>query len=388
MPFPETYAEDYKSFQALINNNNLNGLQAAQDSIPRILDSLQRRLVQLRTAEALLLQRIRRDLKLTVATQNSLDANTTSLPLQSYENPNRNVGEPSEDFMHATNKMQRAADGIIYLIQEHNKVSSELKEIQAEIKRYNDLLDQINKKLGSSKIKGAELDQDKIAQSMVVGLMGLFEMSKQYGIYTTKSAEDRGYTENVKIVNVLNKLQTNFQALAEVNPWVLDGTVVLNYTDPGDPANIESLGKAIDNIRGSVAIPDKVAEEVRKYGAEIEKHLNDPVTSKFIKRDPIPTPDPKTAMSVLTNGVDNFWKFSKSVTWWSGLLHKTDKAARTSRFYELVSGLHNKLPICGKTPSQEAQNKDKAQAEAEYNEAEAQKAIAGSIGITLTGSQP
>jgi hypothetical protein len=233
MPINEPLIGEMTGLIRLVEGNSLAGLRAAQQSIPRMINAHTRRLNQLRSTETLMLQKMRRELTLLQVDGERADKYMKIDPMQSFQSYQSGDPDPHEFVIYDMNKIKLLPIGIQEMISTQKSMSSEIRQLIAQIRDLNTKLDEVNAAIAAKTGMDAAITKDEIAERTVSQLFALWEVYSVYKSYSRDAAGKEAYSSDNQIVSLLEKLQVLFRAYGEQNPYVLDGLLILDSSIPG-----------------------------------------------------------------------------------------------------------------------------------------------------------
>jgi len=384
MPINEILMKELTGYKNLVEGNSMTGLRAARDFIPTAIAAKQRRLNQLRSTEMLMLQKLRRELTLLTIDGQRADAYMKVEPMQSFLPYDTGNPDPHAYINYDIEKLIRLPVGIWEIVSQQKSIAFEIKSLVADVRDLNNELKRVNDQIAQKRTADVDLEKDRITQRAIAELYAIYEIHTLYRSYTTTDAGTEGFTSDQKIVPTLQNLHLKFLAFAERNPYVLNGSLVLDYEKPGSALNGVALSGLLEKIRqvgnpGESGIVDK---KVQKYADNLIKNINDPDLSRgFSRRTESknrPSNDNSLQQRTATTSkmVQFTQKTAKFWTVWDGRVF-VDKA--TDAFKLRVKALYGGLPFCGSPPkSEEDEKRDTAQ--------EAQKVTATKAAEEVTKS--
>ena len=181
---------------------------------------------------------------------------------------------------------------------------------------------------------------------------------------TTRENGSVGYTQDPKIVRLLEIYQRKFQALARKNSYVLSGDLVLDFTNVGSQENTDNLLSLLERLR-VVAQNEKVLQEADKYSNRLVNYVNDKIISKILNRNKTKSrdPAPDNAQKEKNKDTGSAIGFLGQVYRWTKLANDTASEATEAAFLRKTSGWHNKLAFCDREPTEEESDRDAAEAQ-------------------------
>lgn len=370
----ETRKEDLKTIEKIITNNTLDGIRSVKEYYTQALMSLERRLMKLKASEAALNQRIYRDLEMAeIEAKYSADHFKKINPIQSYSFYDSGTPDPHERVTYTRNKLLYLSPNAIELIKEQNKIAYQIKDVQSRITSYSNELDKVNKQLEEKGApEQADLERDNIVKRQVADIYMLWEL---HSLYKANSRDFRGneaYTEDAKIVNLLNKLSVKFTAFAERNPYVVNGDLVLDLTNPGSDANSTALLNFMSGLR-SIGVNTKLPASITKYVEEMTKNINDPYISLRLSSKKTPKDEPSLEDSAArsTSSLSRFLDRTRGVAnWWTTNALKSAAEAENRAFRKAISFLNGNRGYCN-NPSKTAEEQAREAAINQQKAAEA-----------------
>lgn len=370
----QTRKTDLEILARLTENNSPEGLKAAQEYIDRALMTLERRLQDLRSDERLLVQWIRRDTTLAeVEEKYNSDHFKKINPTQGYAYTDSGV-DPHEYNVYTSNKLIRM-EGIGQLLREQEKIRTNINYIQSHIDELKNRKEKINKILEQGSITNSDLSQYNISKITTSEIFILYELNQTYKKNALNIKNEEAYTQDPKIIRLLENLQMKFVAFAERNTWVTSGKIVLDLENPGSEENEEVLSNLI-NILRSTGTNENLYQEVRRYSQEMRRNINDPTISKDVsaKQTRRDEPNPEDSQAQETKTLAKFWNLTKEAAqWWSTHALATLGDAAEKNFNNFIRNLHGNKPFCD--PPQESEE------EAARNSAETAKDEADEAGL-------
>jgi len=352
MGITETTRRELSAINSVAQQNSLTGLRSSKEFANKTIIALERRLSELRSAEILFLQRIRRDLELSEIFDENLhkaDYFKTIDPIQAYANFDTGFPDPDERVTYARNKIERLSVGVQELNKEHDRISAQILDVDDRLTCMKAKLEAINVKLAA---KGAaseeDLERDRISKRMTAELFMLWQIHSEYRKASQTVDGKKGYTEMTKVIDQLQRLKQAFVAFAERNPWVLSGKLILDFTNPGSDLNKTSIEGLLGSVRGTTK-NEKIENDVKKYVEEMTKNINDPYVSRRLTSRQVQTGAPEEDNSFLgqTSTFAKALAFTdKASQWWSTLGSPNFIAAATNKFNSVISALHGNRTFC------------------------------------------
>lgn len=366
MPINELLVSELIAVKRLVEGNSLAGLRAALDFLPLAIAANQRRLNQLRSTEMLMLQKLRRELSMQEVDGQRADIYMKVEPMQSFLQYDTGTPDPHEYIIYDVNKLTKLPIGIMELISQQKMIASEIKQLSAAIRDLNTELEKVNETIAAKKGTNVALKKDQIAQRTISELFLLYELHVLYRDNSRTATGAVGYTSDQKLVKVLETLQLKFNAFAERNPYVLNGSLKLDLVNPGSDENGTALTNLLDKLRktsnpGETGILDA---KIKKYADNLVKNINDPDMSVGIQRrtESKDIPEVSDALNSKTATTSKMIQFTQEAAkWWTVFDGKkfTDKA--TEAFKQRVKAVYGGLPFCDEsatTKSVEAQERE------------------------------
>jgi hypothetical protein len=396
MPINELLASELTYVQKLVTGNNLTGLRTAKDFIPKAIASFQRRLDQLRSTELLMLQKLRRELTMQQVDGIRADFYMKDAPMQSFLKYDPDISDPHEYLVYDLNKMKNLPVGIQEMITTQKTMATEIKELIAAIRDLNDQLEDVNNLIAAKNGADVAMVKDQIAQRNIAEAYALYELYLLFKKNTRAVDGTEGYTCDQKIIRMLEMIQQKFMSFAERNPFVMNGSVVLDLVNPGNDANGTALTALIENLRKSTDPIDAmvVDAKVQKYIDDLTKNINNPNIAKDVIRrtTSLNTPAPTDAMSSKTASAPSMVQYTqKAVNWWTQWDGKNFAEKATEWFRWRVSGLYGGMPFCDST-SQSPEQSQRAttvstQTATSMTAAQQQATAASAAGVNTTATQ-
>lgn len=371
----ETRKEELLAVNKLIKNNRLSGLRAAEDYIADTLFKLERRLQTLRSTEALILQKIRRDLTLIeIEEDHTADHFKRDDPIQAVNFIDPNNLEPDELIIYARNKILTLAEGTQSLIRESNRIAHDIKQVQLRMVALRIKQNEVNSRVIKQKIRKDVdrgkipedfLEKDRIVERSVAEVFLLNQISEFYRQYSLDINSNVKYTQTNSIIELLSKLRIKFVAFAERNPYVLSGQLSLNLEDPGAKENRAVLSNLIEKLR-KVSQNEEVETKVQKYANALVSNINDPNVSFSIssKKEPKGEPAPAESQRRKTRFMSKVLQFTETaIDWWTESVYDTYPAAAEKAFYKFITRLHGNRSFCNNQQDSAESNNRKEQQE-------------------------
>jgi len=366
MPINELLVSELIAVKRLVEGNSLTGLRAALDFLPLAIAANQRRLNQLRSTEMLMLQKLRRELSMQEVDGQRADIYMKVEPMQSFLQYDTGTPDPHEYIIYDVNKLTKLPIGIMELISQQKMIASEIKQLSAAIRDLNTELEKVNETIAAKKGTNVALKKDQIAQRTISELFLLYELHVLYRDNSRTAENAEGYSSDQKLVKVLGALQLKFNAFAERNPYVLNGSLKLDLVNPGSDENGTALTNLLDKLRktsnpGETGILDA---KIKRYADNLVKNINDPDISVGIQRrtESKNIPEVSDALNSKTATTSKMIQFTQEAAkWWTVFDGKkfTDKA--TEAFKQRVKAVYGGLPFCDEsltTKSAEAQQRE------------------------------
>lgn len=339
----------------VVENNSLNGLRTNQEYIARALTVLYRRLQDLRATEQLLVQWIRRDTTIAeVQEKYNADHFKKINPVQAYAYTYNSMPDPHEYTVYVTNKLE-TMPGIDELLREQEKVRANILYVQSQITQLENRKAEIDPLIDGRTIKQSDIVQDKISKIMTSEIFFLYEIHLAYRNNSVNSKGERAYTQDPKIIRLLDALQNKFIAFAERNDWVVSGKIVLDLEDPGSDENAAVFLELSKKIR-LTGTNNRLYNRVQKYSEEMRRNLNDPTIGKNLSSlfERVDEPGIFDSQAISTQTLQNFWDLTnESLNWWSTNALATAGEAAERAFNKVINLLHGDKPFC--TPLSESQ---------------------------------
>lgn len=366
-------------FNKMIEGSTLSGLLAAQDYVKEQLRQYDNLLESLKAQEDEIIRKMHRNLTPLELEDQKAQKLMKENPVQEYDLIRQNP-DKDELVVYAKNKLWRLTKGVEDLLRERRKIIDNIKRVTAEINNLNKKQEEVNKELAEKNSPtGEDLERDRIWNRSVSEVLMLYHITE---IYKGKSRNDKGeeaYTEDRKIVRELEILRSKFVAYAERNPWVVNGKITLDFSNPGADTNEGQLRCLLESLR-RIGYNKKYEEKTLRYINEMDKNINNPYISKRLQRteDQQLTPSLGDSLQGATKDFNKFIRFTiKGANWWTKLELKYNKAKEKS-FKRQIRKLYGNRPFCDDDPptdeekaleSQEAQEAQNiSDAEKEYTE--------------------
>jgi len=367
MPINELLVSELTAVLRMVEGNSLTGLRAAKDFLPTAIAANQRRLNQLRSTESLMLQKLRRELSMQEIDGQRADIYMKVEPMQSFLQYDTGTPDPHTYIIYDVDKLQKLTVGMQTLISGQKAIASEIKGLVASIRDLNNTLESVNKMIAAKGTEAA-MEKDRIAERSIAELFALYEIYTQYRDNSQDADGNVGYTSDQKLVKVLEVLQIRFSAIAERNPYVLNGSLVLDTVNPGSAVNGVVLTELIEKLRqtanpGNKGIVDK---RIQKYADSLVKNINDKDISVGINRrtESKDSPDPEDALKDKTATTSKMVQFTqKAAKWWTKFDGKKFSDKATEAFKWRVKAVYGGLPFCGE-PEKSAEEKERDAAQA------------------------
>lgn len=343
-------------------NNSLNGLRVNQKYVDQAINALTRRIQELRATEQLLVQWVRRDVRITdIQEKYNADHFKKINSTQAYAYTDSGTPDPHEYTVYTSNKLA-TMQGIPELLREQEKVRANINYLQQKLEELKNRKKEIEAKLSHKWVNQFNLEQDKISKRMTSELFILYLIHKSYRDNTVNEKGERAFTQDSKIINYLEKLHSKFITFAEKNPWVVSGKIELDLEDPGSDQNSDIFFEYIPKLR-ETGKNKNLYREVEKYSQEMRRNLNDPTISKNVssKLERNDEPGESDSQAKATKSTSRFRKFYGTVVNIYSKYNLTNFFDASEKYFDrFVRRLHGDRPFCSKPPSEADKARDKA----------------------------
>ena len=183
--------------------------------------------------------------------------------------------------------------------------------------------------------------------------MMLWEVQQQYKVYSSNLEGKTGFSQESKLVNIVNELKKRFDILSRMHP-----EIPLNPDDPGSVSNEKAIRHRMEVLKGAVS-QAKVPEEVTQLSTDLMKAATEDLvkTGVSTREGPAPLPEDNSMMA----GTKTAAKFVETTKDAAGLTTSFDQPtqldANKKAFIAETSSLYGGCPACNKEePTQEEKN--------------------------------
>jgi len=303
----KTTIEDVKRFNQLIVGSSVRNLRILKEQVERRIVIYERRLIELYNNEYLVKARIINNADtITITNKFAAGINTQVEPVQSFRGTSI---DPDPHRSYAFNKytISRTKEGITVLDSELNRINNEIQMIQAQLREYEKVKQDIDKKLDEAEEKEktnlydktyarvipptrADLEKEKIAQARIANILLLQRIALTYQGYTVNEKGETKYPDEKMLPEDLQTLRQLFWAHAQSESLVYKTKTsekplysVLNFDNPGDTNNLEILD-SIASAERTTGLNTKTDIQVDRFVRDVLSTANDPLISQGIER--------------------------------------------------------------------------------------------------------
>lgn len=311
-----TTLDDVERLNQLVIGSSVRNLRVLKGQVERRIIIFERRLVELYNNEALVKARIYNNAdSITIANNYAAGLKTQVNPVQSFQDE-RIVPDPHRSYAYNKFNILSLQPGLKALDSELNRINGEIQHLQRLLDDYNKIKSDIDNKLTEAEEKEktnlfdktfgrvlpptqADLEKDKIARARIANILLLQRIAVMYRDYTIDPDTQKAkYPDESKLPHDLQILRQIFWShgqsegivynVSQLLPWEVPIRNVLNFDNPGDAQNIETLNSIVDAER-TTGRNTKIDIQINRFVKDVLSTANDPLISQGIERkDEVP----------------------------------------------------------------------------------------------------
>jgi hypothetical protein len=329
----------------------LDNVRARMNSAKRSIVNLQNVLMNLKSTQLLIQQRMNRSIKMEeVARHYSFDKYQNNDYLQGISPVTNYGGDPDARINFTRNQLLKGQE---YYITDLNRVGTKIAQITQQLKAQQEILKQCQSQLvAMGKDSQIYITKDGISKRQYTEVYMLYQIHQKYKYANENYVGTTAFSSDPLYFKMATKMRDQFRFYAERNPFVQSGDLVLDLNNPGSDFNAHSLGLFLDRLRevmGNSAFT-KYDADTKKYTEQMLTNVMHPFISQNLQRsvENIRVPDATSALrysvdtpSRAVNKMIRAVNVASTLTWDSS----TYIGAALSNFSSQISGLYN-MPMC------------------------------------------